>query len=537
MKKFVSIMVIFAIIAAAFAGAIPAFAQSQGTVSIELDVSAAQVGDLINATIRVQNVTSASFIFTPIYFNPNVVQVVDSDGNLVYSEVKTAAQVEGGNIGLTLGQALSGETDADWNPIFWNGSFFINPFYPEIDNENGFVRLGFGSFNDTTIVNETFVTVHFIAVGEGDAEIRFATQADGFVMYDVNYSVFPDDLGSAVPGFPQTSFQPLTIASSDEPFEMPQTQQPTEPSGNDEPITTVTIAPPNVSGDILDYTISQRMIENNVARAFGVTEMSMNIRVETDLHIRTIVLRMPVSAVMTMIEGFVFWTEFTTPLGVIGFEHLDVFENMTASSQYVIATISENESSVTIDGIPMVTGGSQPSDVEIPADALGHWAEDYIRFVVENGIMVGFPNGTFAPNGGITRAEFSTAFSRLLGISDGDATFEDTDEHWARGYIAAMADLGIVGGVGDGLFAPDAPITREQIAAILDRTFRDGGEVNVENLFADDAEISDWARESVYATRDAGIMQGTADGNFNPRAGATRAEIAAILTRLVRVVG
>jgi len=548
MKKFVSSLVILAMITTVFlTGTLVAVANS-GTISIELDVTTAEVGDLISATVRAQNFVPTSGIHFGIHFNPEVVQIIDSDGYLVISEVKTAAQVRSGNAGLTPGQALSNDLDADYNPIFWNGSIFENQSYTEINNYDGLVRLLLANAgNPRGIVNETLITVNFIVIGEGDAEIRFSLQGDN--VYDATtpygpmYIGVPADpaLGGSVPQFPQTQVPTLIIGEGDEDFEPPAEQEPD--LDEDVEFTTITIRPPATESDTIEYTLSSRLLENALSRAFGETENGMFIRVETDNHINTLILRMRVSDAIMMFQNGVFLTEFSTLLGRIGFEHFDVFLNMEANSQYVIATISADYGSVTIDGVPMIQGGPV-AQVETPADALGHWAENYIRFVVQNAIMVGFPDGTFRPNGSITRAEFSTAFARLLGLSNGSANFADTDEHWARGYIAAMADSGIVGGVGDGAFAPDAPITREQIAAIISRamnneqlTINSDGEIFAsENPieFGDSAQISDWAQSAVFAVRAAGIMQGDAAGNFNPLNGATRAEIAAVLARVSR---
>ncbi|MCL2838537.1 MAG: S-layer homology domain-containing protein [Oscillospiraceae bacterium] len=114
----------------------------------------------------------------------------------------------------------------------------------------------------------------------------------------------------------------------------------------------------------------------------------------------------------------------------------------------------------------------------LPFDAAGHWSEDYIRYVIDWGVMAGYPDGTFQPNGSITRAEFSAAFGRLLFGSEMIVTFNnlgeyfyDTVDHWAEAYINIMAHFEIVNGVGDNLFAPGVLITREQIGLILYRSF------------------------------------------------------------------
>jgi len=187
--------------------------------------------------------------------------------------------------------------------------------------------------------------------------------------------------------------------------------------------------------------------------------------------------------------------------------------------------------------------------IEFPPDMLAHWSEDYIGFVVDLGIMRGFPDGTFRPDDSITRAEFSTAFARLLAGEDdmiwleceetfreffGDVVvFYDAVGHWAERHILFMIYFGFVNGIGDNLFAPDAPITREQIAAILHRSFGHQ-DVEIGATFVDHDDISYWAVDSVYSARNVGIMQGDQSGNFNPQNTATRGEIAAVLTRLSR---
>lgn len=138
----------------------------------------------------------------------------------------------------------------------------------------------------------------------------------------------------------------------------------------------------------------------------------------------------------------------------------------------------------------------------LPFDAVGHWSASYIRYVIDWGIMTGYPDGTFQPNGSITRAEFTAAFARYLGIIRSEhTTFNDLYGHWAFGYIASLGHAGIVGGVGDNMFAPDILITREQIGLILYRTFGD-------------------------------LVDAIMDREYVPQNTATRGEIAAILTRL-----
>ena len=147
--------------------------------------------------------------------------------------------------------------------------------------------------------------------------------------------------------------------------------------------------------------------------------------------------------------------------------------------------------------------------------------------------MNGYSDGTFKPDASITRAEFSAVMARFLKLDDKASAaekFGDVKGHWAIGYIGALADKGIVGGVIENSFAPDDNITREQMAAILSRAF-DLKETSPE-VFADNGEISDWARDYVYACRKAGYMNGDAVNNFSPLDNASRAEVATVIYRL-----
>ncbi len=179
--------------------------------------------------------------------------------------------------------------------------------------------------------------------------------------------------------------------------------------------------------------------------------------------------------------------------------------------------------------------GEEPTvSGQYPSDIGGHWAEVNVKYVYANSLMNGYSDGTFGPDNKITRAEFATVMARFLGLADAPdkaSHFTDCENHWAKGYIGALVDKGIVNGVSDVLFAPDSTVTREQIALILSRTLA-LSPVHSEEKYADDALISSWAYDGVYSIFAAGIMKGDTNGNFSPLAGATRAEVATILYRL-----
>lgn len=168
-----------------------------------------------------------------------------------------------------------------------------------------------------------------------------------------------------------------------------------------------------------------------------------------------------------------------------------------------------------------------------PGDIDGHWAKSNIEYVYDHSLMNGYPDGTFVPENSITRAEFATVMSKFTELGEDSAAadkFSDVDGHWAKGYIGALYSREIVNGVSDTEFAPDANITRQEIATILARAFK--LTEKSADVFADNASVAEWASDFVYMTKAAGYMQGDENNNFNPLANATRAEVATIIYRL-----
>lgn len=100
--------------------------------------------------------------------------------------------------------------------------------------------------------------------------------------------------------------------------------------------------------------------------------------------------------------------------------------------------------------------------------------------------------------------------------------------HWAYAN-------GIVNGMGERKFAPESSISREQICTMLYKYKTVNNiylpAVNAKTVFSDDSKISSWAKEAVYSMQQAGVIGGRTDGNFDPKTGASRSEVAAILQR------
>lgn len=92
--------------------------------------------------------------------------------------------------------------------------------------------------------------------------------------------------------------------------------------------------------------------------------------------------------------------------------------------------------------------------------------KDAITTLTKLKVIDGYEDGTFKPDGQITRAEFTKLIVFILGYKDlayDSSDFTDVDaSHWAKNYIQTAYNLGIIAGMGDGTFAPDAPVTYEQ---------------------------------------------------------------------------
>ncbi|MGG3452565.1 S-layer homology domain-containing protein [Paenibacillus rhizolycopersici] len=169
-------------------------------------------------------------------------------------------------------------------------------------------------------------------------------------------------------------------------------------------------------------------------------------------------------------------------------------------------------------------------------DIQGHYAEETIRHLTESGIVSGYPDGTFRPNRPITRAEFvSILNSAMAWKTAGDKTFADTEKHWARSAISIAYANGVIRGIDDTLFAPDQPITREQMAVIAANALHLEKPKSVLS-FADGERISSWAKDAVQAVTEQGIFSGYPDRTIRPQDQATRAEAVMVIGRMIKMI-
>lgn len=172
------------------------------------------------------------------------------------------------------------------------------------------------------------------------------------------------------------------------------------------------------------------------------------------------------------------------------------------------------------------------------------WYNGPITFLAARGIISGKGNGIFDPNANITRAEFVQILANLAGADLSKYTtsaFDDvkTDD-WFFGAVQWAHESGIAYGF-NGSFNPNANITRQDMAVMLDQYIKKVAGYTLESIyesvqFADDSEIADYAKEAVSNMQKAGIISGKGNNIFDPKANATRAEASAMIASLMQKI-
>ncbi len=164
------------------------------------------------------------------------------------------------------------------------------------------------------------------------------------------------------------------------------------------------------------------------------------------------------------------------------------------------------------------------------SDITNHFAKDEILQVTADGIMKGQGETLFAPTAPLTRAEAAAICTRLLNLSSGKMSFSDVPKtHWAYEAIQKASNAGIMIGYPDGTFRPEEAVSRAEMTELLARM--------IEKTYAQDTDFSDvgedhWAKEEIASLARMGILTGYPDGTFRPDNKINRGEAAVILQRM-----
>ena len=173
---------------------------------------------------------------------------------------------------------------------------------------------------------------------------------------------------------------------------------------------------------------------------------------------------------------------------------------------------------------------------DVPKDS---WFYDSVYYVWDKGIMNGMTPTTFAPQGLTTRAQFATVLYRMAGSPKVSAAlpFADVSGHWASDAVAWAYSQGIVNGVSPTAFAPDANVTREQMVTMLYRFLNKPAVSGALTGMTDAGAVSDYATQAMLWAVQNGVINGRTPTTLVPQGEATRAELAAILTRVDKLRG
>ncbi|MGO4345469.1 S-layer homology domain-containing protein [Paenibacillus sp. MCAF9] len=227
-----------------------------------------------------------------------------------------------------------------------------------------------------------------------------------------------------------------------------------------------------------------------------------------------------------------------------------VFDPATGAFRYVPSLFrsAEGKTTVTI----LSTSNSSYVVALNPktfADISSHWAKSNIELLASKQIVSGTTASSFAPNRTVTRAEFAAMLVRALGLQNSGgkqaSAFSDVAPGaWYADAIATAASFELIKGFEDGTFRPNTTITREQMAVMAASALKFAEaaganvkkEVNEAVSFKDEAAIHGWALDAVTRVAAAGILEGKGNQSFLPLDLASRAEAAAMITRLLQFV-
>ncbi|MEW6572126.1 MAG: S-layer homology domain-containing protein [Bacillota bacterium] len=234
-------------------------------------------------------------------------------------------------------------------------------------------------------------------------------------------------------------------------------------------------------------------------------------------------------------------------LGGVEEEHLAVYRFNTASGQWEPvrgSRVDRSAGQVTCRRTSLSAYAAMAYYKSF-ADVAGHWAQADVELLASRHIIAGVGLNRFAPEKTVTRAEFAAMAVRLLGLETGQAgsLFKDVPAGaWYAGVVGTAEEAGLVKGYTDGTFRPEAPVTRQEIAAVMVRVLESEGKMptltgsevqDILSRFRDRAQIGTWAQTAIAAAVKEGIITGRQADTFAPRRLATRAEAAAMLKRVL----
>jgi len=172
------------------------------------------------------------------------------------------------------------------------------------------------------------------------------------------------------------------------------------------------------------------------------------------------------------------------------------------------------------------------------SDIGGHWANKVISAWIAGGRISGYPDGSFKPDNDITRAEFYALVNKSFKFTETESvSYKDLKEtDWCYSVIAKAKKAGYLLENSDGTVAPNAKITREEVAVVVAKVKSLQKDMAAANKFADASKLRAWSKGSVGAVTKAGYMNGYPDGKFEPTKKITRAESVVVLNKALDLI-
>lgn len=182
------------------------------------------------------------------------------------------------------------------------------------------------------------------------------------------------------------------------------------------------------------------------------------------------------------------------------------------------------------------TYGTQSIGVD-PSDITKHWAEAAIGKAIRDGIVSGYPDTSFKPNMNVTRAEFAVMLMNALKLTGEEAKLSFGDEtaigSWAYPAVAQAVGAGFIQGYEDGTFRPNGAITRMEMASMIAAAMSLKADPAAAAGFADDLAIPSWGKDALSSLKQAGVVSGNENNQFVPNGSTTRAEAVTVIMNML----
>lgn len=230
-------------------------------------------------------------------------------------------------------------------------------------------------------------------------------------------------------------------------------------------------------------------------------------------------------------------------------DYLGIYRLTDGAWEYVGGKVDRAARKVSVERTSLSTYAVMAYDKNF-TDMVGHWAVNDVKLMAARHIAAGVTATTFAPDAGVTRAQFAAFLLRALNVPEQKAAgtrFSDVAAGaWYAGAVETAAAQGLVSGYPDGTFRPDVQITREEVSAMVARALAKSGEstalteAEVQALlarFKDAGEIGPWAKAALAVAIKEGIVKGRLADQCAPKATATRAEAVVMVKRFLTSTG